>query len=967
MAPDSGNHDDKAPTDGRSEISYIEERNALLQDIPYAIVRQAWFTLSHILLNTGARVAHLGCGDGQLTYVMAVLNPSITFIGVNKSRKAIHAAIEKYQLSNLEFEIGDISGEMFEEKSLDAIVNSFTLHQVYSDSRYNLRIVSDTLRKQFAMLKDDGIMFIQDYTKPSESEFVLMEMHDNESAGEELSKLSEADLLVWYSEHAQPKQDPGCGGFFLEELPPRFPRTRLFRLPYKWAYEFIMRKDNRDIWEKQLPFEFTYFTVDDFKKELHSLGAQMLYSAPHWEEDYIRKNFEGHFRLMQMNGETLGDPPTSFISVSRKRSERSSLSVKERRLTQKEVGTLKIKTLRNEVDGKIVDVVTRGKEVAEILPYRVDDKGRLFVYLHDGIIRGIGNTVHRNGENIDGRQWSGHMVEAPSVNYISVQKLGKITATKTKAFVETYTGLAVEEDALLTAGTIYYPDPNYIEERAHTYYAKIKENDKLLEPKAELVKGYSFREKGVLREFNAQNILDAIAVGLVPNSRLELQILSLMQHADVKSENWVRKDIQIATSRIIEEFNIKDFFKLLNKTDLRYKEVKGSAGQLKTVNSIFVEEGQSQGGRAGITAQPMDFVLSDDKTVNTAVVLPLSKSTKGDINAGFIVEHMPVPQRFEGNGLSLNVPQYNIPKEIKNYRQLKQFVAEKMGVKPNMVIKLGESYYTHIGITPQRIHPFAVFAPPGGFKGISCMPINRILWHAKSVSKPQHFMTTLARAYRFLADHIQLQAKRDVKLIISDVTKNTEPEWSLPFSVPQTAGEMSQGAAGQQQDSSNRQKAQAELKPDESFGQSASKDQDKGQDNEQDQDKDKDDGSGQGAQTGINVNKKSFLEISKKKKKAKKKKKKLGIAAKEAKFEASTDSDDFEDEAEENKKRIEGADLDSPDPSHEDTPHISDDSGDSSGSSDDGLEDDESYDFDEDPDNAPDLEDDLDLDEPKPE
>ncbi len=903
MTPDSNHNDKNAPSDSRNEISYIEERNILLKNIPYEIVRKAWFTMSHILLRTGAKVAHLGCGDGRLTYALAALNPSISFVGVDKSKKAVREAALNYQLDNLEFQMGDISGEMFEEDSLDAIINSFTLHQVFSNARYNTRIVSDTLRKQFAMLKNDGIMFIQDYTKPSESDFVLMEMHDRESKGEELSQLSEADLLVWYSKNAQPKQNPGCGGFFLEELPPRFPRTRLFRLPYKWAYEFIMRKDRRDIWKKQLPFEFTYFTVDDFRKELNSLGAQMLYSAPHWDEDHIRKNFEGHFRLMQSNGETLGDPPTSFISVSRKRREKASLSVQERRLTQQNVGTLQIKTLRNEVDGKIVDVVTRGKEIAEFLPYRVDKKGRLFIYLHDGIIRGISNTIRRNGDNIDGREWSGHMVEALSVDFLAVQKYGKITATKTKKFLETYTDLIVDDGAVLTKGQVYYPDPNCIEERAHTYFVKVKDQDKSFDPKPSLMKGYNFREKGVLREFNAQNILDAIAVGVVPNSRLELQILSLMQHANVKAENWIRKDIQIATSRIIEEFDVKDFFKLLNKTDLRYKEVKGSAGQLKTVNSIFVEEGQSQGGRTGIAAQPMDFVISDEKTINTAVVLPLSKSVKGDIHAGFVVEHMPVPQRFEGNGISLNVPQYNIPKEIKNFRQLKQFIAEKMGVKPNMVIKLGESYYTHIGITPQRIHPFAVFAPPSGFKEVKNMPVNRILWHAKGVSKQQHFMTVLARAYRLLPDHIKLQAKRDVKRIIDDAMKKTAPEWSLPFAAtPQSADELSQENT---HEIANVQKeAAAELAPNEPSSSYKAKNDDN--EPEQDPDKDNKDGdSEQGTQSGSNVTKKSFLEISKKKKKAKKKKKKLGIAAKEVKLEASADSDDFEEDVEENKKRME--------------------------------------------------------------
>lgn len=900
MTPKSSNSDDdKMPSDGKSGVGYIDERNALLKDIPYARVRQAWFTLSHMLLDTKTRVAHMGCDDGQFTYALAALNPAVTFIGVNKSRKSVSEASQKYKLDNLEFKVGDISSALFDENSLDGIINSFTLHQVYSNARYNHRIISDTLRKQFSMLKNDGVMFIQDYTKPAGSDFVLLEMHARDSTGEELSKLSEADLLVWYGLHAQPKQDPGCGGFFLEELPPRFPRTRLFRLPYKWAYEFIMRKDNRAIWEEQLPFEFTYFTVADFKRELRSLGAQLLYSAPHWDDEYINKNFDGHFRLMQLNGETLGDPATSFVSVSRKRPESSSLKIEERRLTQEDVGSLQIKTLRNEVNGKILDVVTRSKEIAEIIPYRVDNKGRLYVYLHDGIVRGISNIVHRDGDNIDGREWSGHMLEALSLDNVLVQEMGERTAQKTKDFIKSYSGLTPRDDAPLTAHGIYYPDPNYIDERAHTYYVEIKETDKRLEPNAKLLKDYRFLEKGHLRELSAQNVLDAIAVGLVPNSRLELQILSLMQHAKVKAENWIRKDIHIATSRIIQEFNVKDFFRLLNKTDLRYKEVKGSAGQLKTVSSIFVEEGQSQGGRAGIVAEPLDFVLHNDKTINTVVILPLSKNLKGDINAGFIIEHMPVPQRFEGNGLSLNAPQYNIPKEIKNYRQLKQFVAEKMGVKTSMVMKLGESYYTHIGITPQRIHPFAVFAPPSGFKGINFMPINRYMKHWSSLSKSTHFMTIIARAYRFLPDHMKLQAKRDVKAILKKAQKALEPQWSLPLSVPQ--GPEGQGGISQNQGQFDAGGIQDDMALSQDTPPPQKKDQE--DDPSQEQDKDKDGDGDQGAQGTNKIAKKSFLELKNKKKKSKKKKKKMGIEGKTVQTDASIDSDDFEDEENEKKKR----------------------------------------------------------------
>ncbi len=771
-----------------STINYIEERNLLLKDITYKTVRKAWFTLSHLLLDNGSTVLDMGCGTGETTYAMAALNPEITFIGVDKSKKALKEASKKYQAPNLEFKVGDISGDLFEPETIDAIINSYTLHKVFSNARYNERIITDTLQKQFAMLKDGGTMFIQDYAKPSQGDFVLIEMHDEGSKSDKLADLSEADLLVWYSNHARPKQDPGCGGFFLEELTPRFPHTRLFRLPYKWAYEFIMRKDNREIWEHDLPFQYTFFTVQDFRTELRALGARVQYSAPHWDDEHIQKYFDGHFRLLQSNGDPVGDPPTSFIAVAKKQPERTSLNVKERRITTDEAGVLSVKTLRDQKDGTLVDVVTRDKELAEILPYRVDNKAKLYIYLHDDVIRGITNSVRRSGSNIDGRQWSGHMLETISTACENIAELGQITHENTKEFTKSYLGMEAMDGDLIKEGPVYYPDPNYIDERIHTYYIHVKEGAKRLAPKRKILETHRFREKGILRELNAQNVLDAIAVGLVPNSRLELQILSLMQFLNVKAENWISKDIKIEAVNVTNKFKVRAFLKQISNNDKRFKEVKGSAGQLRAINSIFIEEGQSQGGRTGISSEIVDFVISDEKTINTAVVLPLTKSMKGDIHAGFTVKYMPVPQRYEGTGLSISAPQFNIPKEITNNKMLKQFIAEKFGVTPDLVIKLGESYFSHIGMTPQRVHPFAITSPPDMLKnpGMRFIPIYQYMLLWKSISKEQHFMVTLARAYRYLPEHMKLQADRDVKLILNEMFKSAQPDWSMPVAISPT-------------------------------------------------------------------------------------------------------------------------------------------------------------------------------------
>ncbi len=791
MAKKDGSDDSFEP----SKINYIEERNLLLQDVPYVNVKKAWFALSHLLVRDGAVVVDMGCGNGQMAYAMAALCPKAKFIGVDKSKKTIQEAQKTYELPNLEFKVGDVSGDLFEPESIDFIINSMTLHEIFSDARYNERIVNDTLRKQFEMLRNDGVMYIHDYAKPAHDEYVLIEMRDKTSRGDALADLSEVDLLVWYSEHAQPKQDPGCGGFFLEELPPRFPKTRLFRLPYKWAYEFIMRKDKREIWEDELPYEYTFYTVDEFRKEITSLGARMEYSAPHWDDEHIRRHFDGHFRLLNQNGDTIGDPPTSFIAIARKQPERSSLSVRERRISDEGSGMLQIKTLRDQKNGDLQDVVTRGREMVEIIPYHKDDEGRLYIYLHEGIVRGISNAVSRSGVNIDGREWSGHMLEPIATDFSAVQNLGEINVKNTDAFAKNYIGLTPERGAMLEAGTHYYPDPNYIDERIHTYFMNVQKSDKDIPPKKLILEQHRFHAKGYIRAFNAQTVLDAVAVGVVPNSRLELQILSLMQHLNVRAENWISKDISIAVGEITQQFDVREFLRQAQHSDKRFKEVKGSAGQLRTVNSIFVEEGFSQGGRAGLSSEHLDFVLSDEKTINTAVILPITKSMRGDLHAGVIIKNMPILQRYEGQSMNVSVPSFNIPKNIVNYRMLKQFIAEKFGVTPNMVIKLGESYFSHVGITPQRIHPFAVAAPPASFKDpdTKFLPFYQYMLLWMKLSKDQSLMTVIARSYRYLPEHVGLQAKRDVYKKLENIFKAEKPDWSLPGAIDPAQGGSSGG------------------------------------------------------------------------------------------------------------------------------------------------------------------------------
>lgn len=765
-----GNKHNKAaepPPPAAIDPSLYEKRIERLKNIPAPTLRKAWFSMAHLLLPTGAVVADMGCEDGAITHAMAALYPRLNFVGIDTDSKQIAKAKRTYNLTNLEFRTADISDSAgFESECLDAIINSFILHEVYSGSRYNDRQVARTLEKQFSLLKQGGIMFIRDYALQYPGEYVLMEMPDVPSRGKDVMTMTETDLLLWYADHARPKEDPGCHGFFLEELPARFPQTRLFRLPYKWAYEFIMRKDNRALMHDQLHKEYTFFTQREFRKTLRSLGARTLYSAPLWDEKVIEKRFKGRFRLYDDNGAPMGMPPTSFIAVAQKVGVRNSLSLEERRPSQKaHTGKLRVTAMRNERTGRIVDIVSRDIDVTEIIPYRVTEQGRLNIFVHEGVPRGIVNAVPRCGKDLDGKEWSGHMIEALAVPTHMIHSVETEDPKQTIRFARDHLGLRTAISARLETGESYYPAPDYIDDVIKTRYLRVSGRDGAEEPKVVMEDIRGFTTAGKIREVDAQDVLDSISVGMTPNSRLEMQIIALFEKLGMHAETWADTPLVLEETQPEIMFDGKDFARLKSLGDNRYKEVKGSAGQLRTVQSVFVDQGWVDGGISGLASRDMEFVISDENTLNKAVILPLTKYNN-DVMIGMEVEYLPVPQRQDGCGIVMKAPSVTLPREIRDIHQAKKYIADLFKIPPENVWRLGESYFCHAGVTPQRVFPFAISAPGkaenplGG--PIQFAPMKYIWSVVGKVVDWKHdvnFMSSVRKAYRYLGYDNDLNLK----------------------------------------------------------------------------------------------------------------------------------------------------------------------------------------------------------------
>lgn len=690
------------------------EDNPLLKNIPLDIIKQAWFTMSHLVLEKGSSILNINCRDGLYTYAMAVMNPEYSFVGIDRDNKKIEKAQKQFELPNLSFVCGDVQENFLPPKSLDAIINSFTLHEFYSAEQSSVKAVTDILHRHLELLKEDGYIFIQAYAMPSEDEYVLLEM-PSENTKNNTNELSDPELLILYADKARTHKDNQYCGFYLEELPPRFPKTRLFRLPHKWAYEFLLRKAKRKEWDEDLHKEYTFFSQQNFRHTLRNFGTRVLYTTPHWDEQIIKQHFDKKIRLFDENKQPLGTPETSYIVVGQKVSQQQSLKIEERKISNNPNTSLHISAMRDRVEGTIYDLASRGVDLAEILPYRITSDGELNVFVHEGLPRSLMNAVPRSSPNIDGKMWSGHTTEPMSFPIDIMKSLNKDHFPSVMKFTKNYFGLKPVMGELFKEGPGFYPAPNFIDEHIQTFYLAVEKPEKKVQLKYLFGDADVFSTKGNIKEINAQQILDAMSVGFYPTSRLELQIMALYEMLGIKYTSWSESPLSIKTEKPEKTSKIQDIIANLAKDDMRFDTIKGRAGNLKTLQSIFVDEGQNKGGITGLASSEVDFVINEDETLNTAVVLPLTRKINGEVMAGIVEQYLPVPQRYKGNGYTINCPSFSLPKEIKNFDMARKYIADQFEVPIECVARMGDSYFSHVGITPQRIFPFAVST--AGVKG----------------------------------------------------------------------------------------------------------------------------------------------------------------------------------------------------------------------------------------------------------
>jgi SAM-dependent methyltransferase len=681
-------------------------------------------------MKDGSVIYDMGCGDGTMTAAMAALNPYLTFIGVDRNHGNVKAANDLYKFDNISFIQGDVTDlSNIPDDSADAVINSRILGVVYTRTGYSADKVQDAIESQFRILKKNGIYLLYDYIMKPEDEYVLMEFPVMKGSGfktradmrgKDIKYQGERDCdsLLWYSKNARPSDamDDNFRGFFIEELPAKRPFTRLFRLPHKWAYEFTLRMDNTDVRIDAARSEFSCLTIDDYIRVMERNYARIRYTRPWRNPITTRDIFQKRFRMFWDDDKmsSMPFPDTGFLMVAQKTESGRSLKISERR-SEAFAENVIVNTVKDEATGDMFDLAARTGHQLTIIPFRYEDQtGRLKIAMRKDVPFALTNTVIRRGHNIDRRRWSGHGLEALT---LSVDALEGQTPTKV---MHDHFGMRVPVGCDFLEGPKGFPAPDLIENYIETVYVELSPDQPIWE------KHYSL--------IDVERLLRAINAGYIPDAWLEVQIEMLMRHFGIERDPWMHEELPIGDTPPPEDM-ILDVEKIFNwdpdaaekqilnfekkkaeKSD-RFRPVKGKAGQLKTKRSLFVGEGQKESGKTGIVSSEHDFVMSQDGIINRAAVMFLTADLKGETLVGFDYEEMPAPYRLGVKDKMINLPTMDLPKDIRNIDEAKEFLAKKFDTSVDRIGQVGESFLTMKDMMPQRTYLFAVGSAPNEWMG----------------------------------------------------------------------------------------------------------------------------------------------------------------------------------------------------------------------------------------------------------
>lgn len=705
-----------------STSSRHQDGAALLKEMDKTISQKVAVCAAHMMLEEGSIVLDAGCANGMATAYFALKNPNAHVIGLDYDSDYIATAKKQFDhIENLEFIVADLTDFDLGERKLDAIVNLSILHEPYSYSGYRKQTVEDIIEAELKNLKPGGVIINRDFVLPDNPEkMVYLSLPDNGN-GNDLKTMSMAEFFIRYSEEAKSfsNQNPKehIKGFFYEEMTKNFSDInhpiptgwRTFSVEHQFAWEFIWRMHYRERFQNESEEKYAFWTHQEHKSIPERLGARVTYSA-HYENPWLMENwYAPHAKLFDQDMSPLPLPPSNFISVLEKITPTDSTILREHRVSKTSPSYLQISAYKNVETKEIFDMVKRpGDDIVNIVPYSMDEE-ELVIWAKADYPRPISNIKPRMmTPNLDHKQWSGHMIEAlAAANTESPLQETIHTVLFERA------GFSPDSIQIDTAGTLqYYPAPADLNERIASVHVEVKTPPK---NNIKLSGGFSgFRNDGVCREFNAQNLLQALQVGMLADARLETSIYSLMQDKGILPKQWIGAQLNIKTERNLSISSMEEQVHKQRQYNV-FKDTDARANWLDIHRSEFHEVALYDGCEHVMAKNELEFVVpAKGVSTNSITLACIARDDKtGEALIGVqkissaLSQFAAVQQRENHSGL-LTLPSIRLPSAIDHIQKVPEWIAKETGASEHSIKNLGEAYFSSIGVMPNRVFPFVV-------------------------------------------------------------------------------------------------------------------------------------------------------------------------------------------------------------------------------------------------------------------
>ena len=704
------------PNYSRQERGSGVDYERYLAGMDASMQQKVALTAAHVLGQ--GWVADMGMGSGTGSEALAALYPAMRVTGVDINPEMVERARSRYQRQNLDFRAGDIGKACFEPETLDAIFNSSVLHHVTSFNGYSHQEAEFALRSQVAQLRPHGSLIIRDFVRPPEGE-VLLDLPPDSA---KLFRRFGVEFRFLKSEVER--------GFRYREVEGAKSDWSRFRCAHVHAVEFVLRKDYVSDWETEILEEYTYFTQDEFEKQVHRLGLRVLASSPLWNPWIVNNRFRDQFELRSVDGQSMGFPPTNYLIVGEKVMDGQGVLFQPADY-QDRLDFLEFTCYEHKTTEKVRELVRRPNLTVDTLPYFEQD-GELYVLARKSYPRPI-LSLCRN--RLDGALSPTYITEP-----VTVIAEDKPLAQTVEEALNRWAGLLSDDMLEFTEGSTTYPSPGGIQEEIRCLFVRVKPM---------MVNTPLARDQ--VRAIEAGQLLRAAQVGGLPDARLETHCFELMRQLGRSPGPWIGESIELEAGTGPSR---RTTMEALLKTPPRraFRRTLDKADFLSLQCRIF-EELDADGDV--ISERTLEYVETTRSSLNTVAVAPLWRC--GDsVYFGVFDEDLPAAQCFSGHSNHLQAPAWRLPAEIVSMSGALEFLRDALlrenGLTVVKTFELGGAYFPSPGVTPEIAYPLAVDiqAESPTKLPLHWVPLRELVEQFHSL-KEGHLRTLVSRASRALS------------------------------------------------------------------------------------------------------------------------------------------------------------------------------------------------------------------------